>query len=433
MATQRIVIPYSPRKQFVPFHMRTQRWAIIVAHRRAGKTVACVNELIRGALTCTNKRPMFGYIAPLLKQAKSVAWEYLKEFALVVPGAEANETELRVDFPNGGRVRLFGADNPDSLRGLYFDGVTLDEAADMPASLYGKVIRPALSDRKGWCVWIGSTKGYNEFHDQWERSANQADWFRLMLKASETRLIEPAELDDARKQMSPAEYEQEYECSFEAAITGSFYGEEIRRLSTEGRLMPLPIERSLPVHTSWDLGFTDSTAIWFIQISGREIRLVDYYEASGVALDHYVTYLNDWRAKHGTTWGSHYLPHDVQQHELSTGKSRLQTLFGLGLTATVVDMHHVMDGINAVRRMFERTVIDPERCQRGLEALRNYRRDWDDKNRVFRPKPLHDWTTHGSDSLRYFAAGFFEPTIAIKERRERYRGSTRDDTSWQAA
>lgn len=191
MAEQHIVIPYAPRRHFIPFHESAKRWRIIVAHRRAGKTVACVNELIRAALTCDKPEPRVAYVAPLFKQAKDVAWSYLKEFTRDIPGRAVNETELRVDLPNGGRVRLYGADNPDALRGLYLDAVVLDEFADMRPRFLPEVIRPALSDRRGSLTLIGTPKGHNEFYDRWLGAETDPEWFRMMLRASETHIVDP--------------------------------------------------------------------------------------------------------------------------------------------------------------------------------------------------------------------------------------------------
>src|SRR4051812_47361524 len=176
-------------------------------------------DLIDAALRCTKERPRFHYIAPLYKQAKSVAWDYVKAYGLKIPGATAHESELRVDYPNGGQVRLYGADNPDALRGIYLDGVVLDEYADMDPRLWSEVIRPALADRKGWAVFIGTPKGRNALFETWKRaSGDPRNWYSLMLKASETGLIPPDELDLARCELSEEQYAQEFECSFDAAI-----------------------------------------------------------------------------------------------------------------------------------------------------------------------------------------------------------------------
>jgi len=189
---------YSARRAFVPFHERGERWACLVAHRRAGKTVACVGDLILGALQTRKPNARFAYVAPLYVQAKDVAWAYVKQFASAVPGVAFNEAELRADFPNGARVRLYGADNYDRLRGLYLDGVVLDEYADMPPAAWGEVIRPALADRRGWAVFIGTPKGRNAFWEVWERARATEGWFSLLLKASETGLLPAEELQAAR-------------------------------------------------------------------------------------------------------------------------------------------------------------------------------------------------------------------------------------------
>lgn len=413
-----IVIPYSPRDLFLPYHQRTQRWAAIVAHRRFGKTTGCVNDLLRSALTSERDRPRFAYIAPLLKQAKDVAWDMLKYYSapLKQAGAEWNETELRLDLPNGGRVRLYGADNPDSLRGIYLDGVVMDEPAQMRPSMWTEVVRPALSDRSGWATFIGTPAGKNEFWEIAERArSNPHEWFYTMLKASETGLIPEDELADALAQMGEDRFLQEYECSFEAAIQGAYYADQLKRARDEGRISRVPYERGVPVHTAWDLGVSDSTAIWFVQIVGREVRVIDYHEGSGVGLDEYAKVLRDRKYVYGT----HYLPHDIAHRELSTGKSRLDTLRGLGLgDIRVVPIHNVNDGINASRRLLDRCWFNEDTTKRGVECLWQYRRDWDERGKTWRNNPLHDWTSHGADAFRTFAAGWAEPRL--KEHKDAY-------------
>lgn len=399
---QRVELEYAPRKQFLPFHNRKERWACLVAHRRAGKTVATVNDTIKAAVRDSKPDARYAYIAPLYNQAKDIAWAYLKHYAYPLLADSPNESELRVDLVNGARIRLYGADNPDRLRGIYLDGVILDEFGDMKPAIWTDVIRPALSDRKGWATFIGTPKGKNDFWNLWTEACKSEDWFSLMLKASETGLIDQSELDEARKQMGPDQYEQEYECSFEAAIKGAFYADELRRAAEEGRIGKVPIDRGLQVDTAWDLGVSDSTAVWFVQTIGKERRLIDYYESSGVGLDHYAAVLKE----KGYLYRDHYFPHDVAIRELSTGKSRVDTLEHLGIKARVGEQSNVMDGINAVRRMLDQCWFDAERCERGIEALKQYRREYDDKLKDWKLRPLHDWTSHGADALRTFATGF---------------------------
>ena len=418
---QRLVeLDYAPRAQFLPFHNRTERWSVGVAHRRAGKTVATINDKIRRAVSDAKPDGRYAYIAPLFNQAKDIAWTYLKKYAQPILADSPNETELRVDLINGARIRLYGADNPDRLRGIYLDGVTLDEYGDMNPGIWTDVIRPALSDRKGWANFIGTPKGKNAFWELYNDARKDPAWFTFMLRASETQLIDGAELIEARRQMGEDQYAQEYECSFEAAIKGAFYADELRRADAEGRITKLPIDRAVLVHTAWDLGISDSTAIWFVQNVGRERRLVDYYETSGVALSHYAEILRAKREERGWQYGEHFLPHDVQHRELASGTSRVDTLRDLKIDPTVVPQSNVLDGINATRRMLDRTWIDPERCERGLEALRQYRREWDENLKDWKQKPLHDWSSHGADALRTFAAGCDDP-VSMKKPTDRHR------------
>jgi len=401
-------LPYSPRRQFGELHDRQARWAIVVAHRRAGKTVACVTALIRAAATCARPNPRFAYVAPQLNQAKDIAWTYLQDYtACFGPVRRINASELWIELPsNLARIRIYGADNPDRLRGLYLDGVVLDEYGDMDPAIWSQVLRPALSDRAGWATFIGTPKGRNGFHRLWTAAQDDPDWFVLNLKASQTGLLDTKELADARKTMSDDDYAQEYECSFEAAVRGAYYGRELNAAEAADppRIASVPHDPRLPVHTAWDLGIADSTVIWFIQQAGRETRVIDVLKGEGVGLDWYAKRLQerDW------LWGNHYLPHDAEVRELGTGKSRTEILAGYGIRATICPNLPVEDGIQAVRLLLATCWFDKDKCRQGIEALRMYRRDYDDKRQEFRIRPLHDWTSHYADALRYFAVGHRE-------------------------
>ena len=335
--------PYEARKQFYPLHLRKTRWLVGVAHRRAGKTVACINDLIKGAVDCAWHNPRFAYIAPHLNQAKDVAWNYLKEYTAFIPGRKTNEAELWVEFPvvdGVARIRIYGADNPDRLRGIYLNGVVLDEFGDMDPTIWTQVIRPALSDTKGWAAFIGTPKGKNTFHRIWREAEGDKDWTRLLLKASETGLLDAAELTDARKGMSVDEYAQEFECSFEAAVKGAFYGEQMNAADADGRITSVRYDPALPVHTAWDLGISDSTVIWCVQVVNREYRWIDCIKGEGVGLDWYARELQS----RPYVYGTHHLPHDAAVRELGTGKSRVEVLEGLGIRASVGKALPVADG-----------------------------------------------------------------------------------------
>lgn len=406
---RRIVIPYAPRRVFQPYHDRTQRWACLVAHRRCGKTVATVNDTIRAAVTCRQPHGRFAYVAPFLAQAKEVAWEYLKRFAQPVT-EDKNESELWVQVLGGHRIRIHGADNPDRLRGAYLDGVVLDEYGDMRPSVYPEVIRPMLADRQGWATFIGTPKGRNEFFEVFDRSQRDLAWFSAMLRASETGLLPEAELAAARADMTPEQYAQEFECSFDAAILGAYYGADIAQAERDGRIGKVEVDPALPVHTAWDLGIGDSTAIWLWQIAPDGIRIVDFIEDHGKGLAHYVAELN---AK-GLKYGHDFIPHDGLARELGTGRSRYETLRSLGRDPRLVVNNPVDEGINAVRVLFSRIWMDADRCKDGIEALRQYRTDFDEKTKAFKDRPRHDWTSHAADAFRYLAWAYRELRNDVK-------------------
>lgn len=365
--------------------------------------MACVNDLQDGALRCAKERPRFAYLSPYLKQSKTVAWDYLR--AGVAPlrtlGATVNESELRVDYHNGGQVRLYGADNADALRGIYLDGVVLDEFADMDPRVWSEIISPTLADREGWAVFIGTPKGRNEFYKIYELAKTDPDWFPLMLRASETGILPQKELDLQRKIKSEDQYNQEFECDFNAAVIGAYYGKLINELEAKKQVTGVPYDPAAQVWTSWDLGIRDATAIWFAQQIGREIHLIDYYEASGVDLGHYVREIQN-KPYH---YAGHIVPHDAQAKELGTGKTRLEVLESLGLRNVVVaPVHRVEDGINGVRVMLPRCWFDKAKTgPRGLEALKLYQSEYDEKYQTLKPRPLHNWASHAADSFRYLA------------------------------
>jgi phage terminase large subunit len=398
-----IEVEIKARRQFKPLLETDKRWGVVVAHRRAGKTVGCVQKAVKGALECRRPDPRFAYVAPLYRQAKDVAWNYLKRLTAQI-GGEPNESELRVDLPGGARVRLYGADNPDSLRGIYLDGVVLDEYADMRPSVWGEIIRPMLSDRKGWAVFIGTPKGRNEFYEIWERAKADPAWYALILRASESGLLDEQELVDARRDMTPEQYAQEYECSFEAAILGAYFGKEIAEAERQGRIKDVAYEPELPVYTAWDLGIGDSTAIWFFQVVGDEIRVIDHYENHGQGLAHYVAEL----VTKPYRYAKDYVPHDARVKELGSGRTRIETLIGLGRKPELVPSHKVDDGINAARLTLARCFFDRTKCADGLEALRQYKADYDEKLRTFKDKPRHDWASHSADAFRYLAMAYRE-------------------------
>lgn len=401
MGRQELIIPYTPRAQQQKIHdkLDENRFVVVVAHRRLGKTVSALNHLIKCAVENQQEAPRYAYIAPTYTQAKRVAWDYLLKYTQPL-SATANHSELRVDFW-GRRISLYGSDNFDSLRGQYFDGVVLDEIGDQDPRIWNEIIRPALADRKGWALFIGTPRGANHFKDLMERAGEEPGWAALEFKASQTQLIPQDELNAAKREMGEDKYAQEFECSFNAAVEGAYYATLLNDLEEKKRMVEIERDELTRTFTAWDLGVSDSTAIWVCQAVNQELRIMDFVENHGVGLDWYVNWIkeNKWHT------ADHILPHDVEVRELGTGRSRKEMLQEAGLSITVAPRLQVADGIQAVRRILPRCWFNVPKVKQGLDALRNYRREYDEKRNVYFDKPLHNWASHASDAFRYLAIG----------------------------
>jgi hypothetical protein len=364
-----------------------------------------INHLIKSALMCKHKNPRFAYIAPTFKQAKSIAWDYMKQFTAKIPATRFNETELRVDLPNGARITLLGAENSDGLRGIYLDGCVIDEYANIEGKLFAEIIRPALSDRKGYCVFIGTPAGMNNnFYDLYQHANGADDWFNYKAKASDTKIVDPEELEKAREVMGEKKYLQEFECDWIANIEGAIFGDEVAKLDDKKQLARVPYDPTLPVSTSWDLGVADHSAIIFFQQKGTAIQIIDYHEERGHGLPHYIQLLNE----KPYVYKEHYAPHDIEVQEFGNGKTRREIAYQLGVRFKVVPKLPVEEGIHAVTMLLNRCWIDTDHCKSLIDALRHYHRKYIDKNRMFRSKPVHDWSSHACDAMRYLAVGLQE-------------------------
>jgi phage terminase large subunit len=431
----RIVIPYSPREgqREIGRLCRQRRFVVLVCHRRWGKTVLGANILQQTALRCEKQRPRSGYIGPTYTQAKATAWDYIQHYARPIPGTTAHQSELRIDYPNSGQSRIYGADNPDSLRGLYFDRAVLDEYGLHPAKTFTEVIGPTLVDRGGSALFLGTPNGRNQFweiaqHAKERETAGDPQWAYRQYKASETGILDPDYLAQARAMMTPDEYAQEFECSFEAAVKGAIYAAELQTARESGRITSVPVDPVLKVHTAWDIGMRDATSIWFYQmIRGGDIRVVDYYEASGEGLPYYAQVLQ----RKGYTYGTHYAPHDIVVRDYSNSLSRIQVAESLGIRFTIAPDQGVEDGIHAVRMLFPRMWFDAVRCRAGLESLGHYRRDYNQKLNIFKATPVHDPASHGSDAMRYLCVSLQElkePTLTPPSRVSPFANH---EASWQ--
>lgn len=396
-------IPYSPRtfQREIGQLCRTKRFGVIVCHRRFGKTVLGVNINQQTATMCQLPRPRVAYIGPTYTQGKAVAWDYMQHYARPIPGVAFNQAELRVDYPNGGQARIFGADNPDSLRGIYLDRAVMDEFGMHPAKTFSEVINPTLVDRGGSALFCGTPNGKNQFYEiaqfaQVEEAKGNPEWFFRSYPASKTGLLDVGYLTQARAVMTDDEYQQEFECSFEASVKGAIYAKEMANLRSKGQICRVPYDPSIPVDTDWDLGI-DAMAIWFSQTlrSGEE-HLIDYYENIGGGMPEAIKAIKE----KPYIYGDHWAPHDIEQREISSGLTRKQMAANMGIQFKVTPKLSVDEGITAAQLILPRCWFDSENCRHGLDALTSYRRDYNVRLNEFKATPVHDWASHGADAFR---------------------------------
>jgi hypothetical protein len=410
-AVEPIEIPYLPREQQQEVHdlVSTHRFGVVVAHRRWGKSVCFANELIKRALTTDRDDYRAAYLSPTYSMSKQVIWDELRRYCASLPMElyKFNDSELRLDLANGSRIRLFGADNPDRLRGQYFDTVVADEMDMVKLATFTEVIRPAISDRKGSFYAIGTFQSTNGALGQLYDIAEQDGWFRRIYSADSSGALDADELADAAKVMSREEYAREYECVRISAVKNSILGRLVDEADEADRITSVPYDPSIPVTTAWDLGVGDATSIWFMQQVGRgEVRLIDYYEASGEGLPHYAQVLKD----KGYSYGEHLAPHDIRVRELGTGKSRLEVAAGFGINFRVLPRvsqntrSEIDERIEASRMLLPRCYFDQKKTAVGVEALRSWHRDTTG-NGELKHQPVHDWSSHAADAFGYLAMG----------------------------
>ena len=397
---------YVPRSVFTPLHNRDKRWVCVVAHRRCGKTVAMCADLVIGALETALPKPQFAYMAPQRDQAKRVAWTYLKDLTRPMWSKPPNESELKITINNGhggeSTIYVAGADNYDALRGMYFDGVVLDEVGQIRPSAWYKVLRPALSDRRGWAIFAGTPAGKNMFWNLREEARmNPETHLLLELPASKTGIIHPDELRDAKAQMTEDAFMVEYECSFDAAVPGAYFAKQIGEAYNEGRIGKHPVDPAFPVNLVADLGYTDSCSWWGWQETRDGIRIVDFMEDDNQPIQHYIDWVKN--RPYLVNPKGIFLPHDARAKSLQTGKSIIEQFLANGIRPNLVPEMSLQDGIEAARLTIPTCYFDEEKTYEGLEHLRAYMREWDEKTQTYRNRPKHDQHSHASDSFRYLA------------------------------
>lgn len=368
---------------------------MLVVHRRGGKTVAVINDLIRRCLLCDKPSPRMAYIAPTYSQAKDVAWAYLKRFASGIPNTVISESELHVTLAGDRRIRLYGADNYERLRGIYLDGCAIDESADMAPAAWTEVISPALADRQGWCVWIGTPKGRDSFYKLWVTASTDPNYFTMKLPASESGLLSAEELQSQRQRMSEAQYNQEFECSFDTPAQGAIYAREVDKARAGGRIgSTVEHYPQLPVYSVFDIGAPLNTICWLFQAVGDRLNFLECLRG-GDDCKTPAQWVARLKAK-PYAYGSHFIPHDGDTIWKASMKEA-----GLSHVVVLDKPSNVWDNISDAVDAFPRCWFAKEWTKVGVEALEAYRSKEERDGASINNIPVHDWASHASTAFGY--------------------------------
>jgi len=378
--------------------------AVAVWHRRAGKDSIALNWTAPAA---HERIGTYWHMLPTQAQGRKTVWDGIDragrrmiDQAFPEPlRANVRKDEMKIELKCGSIWQVVGSDNYNTLIGANPVGVIFSEysVADPSAWDY---IRPILAENGGWAIFIYTARGRNHGATLYEMAQGNPAWFAEILTVDDTGILAPEVIEEERNSgMAEDMIQQEYYCSFQAALVGAYYGKQMLAAEKEGRIGSVPYEPHVPVETWWDIGIGDAMAIWFVQRVGREIRVIDYYEMSGEGLPHFAKVLQD----RNYVYSRHIGPHDIEVRELGTGKSRKETAAALGIKFTVAPKLPVEDGIDAMRAMLPRCWFDKVKTARLIECLRQYRKAWDERLKVFQAHPCHDWASHGADAGRYGA------------------------------
>lgn len=405
--------------------------AIGAWHRRAGKDDVLLNWT---AVAAFERPASYWHCLPEYSQARKAIWTAvdpitgIRRIDMAFPQelrANTNDQEMFIRFKNGSTWQCVGSDRYNSLVGAGVAGVTFSEFALANPSSWA-YIRPMVEANNGFAAFISTPRGRNHFKDLIDMAAKNKMWFAERLDVNTTGALTQEQIDESLleyialygEDIGRAQFEQEYLVSFNAAILGAFYAREMSAVRSEGRITPEiePIPGK-PIHRAWDIGVKDDTSIWWFQVVGMQVFILDCYTQSGVGVDHYAEVIHKIENERGWISGIDFVPHDAKIKEWGTGRTRVETMRELGLNPQLVPMASKMDGINAVRVTLPRCVFHT-RCEtEGIAALEQYRREWDDDKKSFKASEVHDWSSHLSDAFRYLAMSWrsIKEAVVFKE------------------
>jgi hypothetical protein len=397
---------YTPRDYQLPLLKAIDNGinrGVVLWHRRSGKDKTLVNVVAKKMM---ERVGTYYYFFPTYKQGKKVIWNGMDKTGFKFTNhfpqelrARTDKTEMLIEYKNGSIFQVVGTDDYDSIVGGNPIGCVFSEYALQNPKVWD-FIRPILKENGGWAIFNYTPRGKNHGYDLYEMALNNPKWFVQKLTVDDTGVLTPEDIQEERDSgMSEEMIQQEYYCSFTAAIMGAYYWKEYDEAEKAGRFTNIPYDPSVLVHTVWDLGIRDSMAIGFYQAVGLERRKIDYLEFTGKGLPEAIKMLKE----KPYTYGKHFAPHDIQVRELGTGKSRLEVAKELGINFELVPNMLVQDGIDAGRRFFKKLWVDKTNCKDWLKLIPQYTKEYDEDKKIFKDKPLHDWTSHGADEHRYAA------------------------------
>lgn len=381
-----------------------KRRAICVWARRSGKDITLLNIITALAIKDVGT---YAYFLPTYTQAKKVIWTSISNdgrsmLDMAIPKElvkKKNEADMSVTLVNGSVIQFLGAESVDRIVGTNYKFVVFSEAALMTDKPWN-LIRPILTANKGGAVFISTPRSKNWFHTLWEMAKQDDEWITSLKTCYDTGSATQEDIERERREGMPESLiQQEYFVDFNVANEGSFFGQEIQRMREDGRISDFPIDLSIPVETAWDLGVSDATSIVFYQKVGEWIYVIDHFESNGQSLKDYIRMIQD----KGYIYSKHHLPHDGKQRELTTGITRMDFFYEMGVhNVDIVPMRSVMYGIECVHRLLPRCKIH-SRCKQLIKCLELYHKEYDDKNDVYKDIPVHDFSSHSVDSFRYAA------------------------------
>jgi hypothetical protein len=418
----KIDVPYNnwhPRphqEKLWQYLARDGKRAMAVWHRRAGKDEVCLHHT---AVSMMERVGNYWHCLPEYAQSRKAIWTAInahtgkRRIDEVFPKQirdSTNDNEMFIRLRNGSTWQCIGSDTYNATVGASVAGIVYSEWALANPSAWA-YHRPMLEENNGWAAFITTPRGRNHAFEMFRHSAQSSEWFSQLLTVDDTHALTKAALAETLKEYTAlygadvgrAQYLQEYYCDWQASILGAYFALEMADVRNEGRIVEVEAIPGQFVHRAWDLGVKDDTSIWWFQIVGAQLFILDHYAASGVGVEHYATVIEERERKYGWMHGTDYVPHDAKIKEWGTGKTRVETMSALGLKPQLVPFATFQDGINAARRTLPLCVFHPRTEETGISALEQYRREWDDEKKAFRQSDVHDWTAHPAAAFRYLS------------------------------